>query len=281
MTGREIIQQAEQALHTLYDPREAHNIALQIAAECMEKSISATLADLGATSPCDETTIECVIRNLAAGVPIQQFLGYTEFFGRRFEVTADVLIPRPETEELVDWIRRDEHAAHRLLDVGTGSGCIAISLDLELPHVQISAIDISEKALAVAARNNRKLGASVELGKADALNSLETAFDTPFDVIVSNPPYIPQSDRATMHINVRDYEPALALFVPDDDPIRFYRAIARAGQVLLREGGRLYFEIYSNSAEAICNMLMAQHYTQITLRNDLQGKPRMICCRKK
>ena len=144
-------------------------------------------------------------------------MGHTEFYGHRFAVREGVLIPRPETEELVSWVVHDERRARALLDVGTGSGCIAASLALALPGAEVCAADLSDAALAIAAENFRTLGARVTLRKADALGGLDEAFPGPFDAIVSNPPYVPQSDLAAMHANVRGYEPPEALFVPDDD----------------------------------------------------------------
>lgn len=152
-----------------------------------------------------------------------------------------------------------------------------MTLALELRDAEVWAADISEEALAVAGENARALGARVAFRRADALHDLAERFDGPFDLLVSNPPYVPESDRAAMHANVRDHEPALALFVPDDDRIRFYRAIARAGQQLLRPGGRLYFEIYEHAAEEIVRMLGAEGYTGIKVHEDLNGKARMTC----
>ena len=171
--------------------------------------------------------------------------------------------------------------AAALLDVGTGSGCIAATLALALPGAQVYAADISDTALETAARNCRALGAGVILRKADALSDLADVFPGPFDVIVSNPPYVPQSDLPAMHVNVREYEPHEALLVPDDDPLRFYRAIARAGRRTLRPGGRLYFEIYERFAEAMRRMLGEEGYTDTEVREDLNGKPRMTCSRLK
>ena len=147
--------------------------------------------------------------------------------------------------------------------------------------VLIPRADISDDALTVAAENFQQLGAAVTLRKADALNGLEEAFPERFDAIVSNPPYVPESDRAAMHPNVRDHEPGLALFVPDDDAIRFYRAIARAGRQMLTPGGRLWFEIYERAAAEIVRMLGAEGYTDTEVREDLFGKPRMVCTRLK
>ncbi len=220
------------------------------------------------------------VERLAAGEPLQYVLGESEFYGRRFVVRPGVLIPRPETEELVDRIVHTEGGRPcRILDVGTGSGCIAVSLALELPGAEVYAADISDVALETAAENCRRLGARVTLRRADALNDLAARFPERFDVIVSNPPYVPAGDRAVMHPNVRDYEPSLALFVPDDDPLRFYRAIARAGRRMLRPGGRLWFEIYERAAAGMTALLEAEGYTQTEIYRDLFDKERMTCSR--
>ena len=223
---------------------------------------------------------EMVQRRLT-GYPLQYLLGEWEFFGLPFFVGEGVLIPRPETEELVSWVVHDERRARALLDVGTGSGCIAASLALALPGAEVCAADLSDAALAIAAENFRTLGARVTLRKADALGGLDEAFPGPFDAIVSNPPYVPQSDLAAMHANVRGYEPPEALFVPDDDALRFYRAIARAGRRMLRPGGKLYFEIYERSAGQMRLLLGEEGYTDTEVREDLNGKPRMVCSRMK
>ncbi|MBD9137936.1 MAG: peptide chain release factor N(5)-glutamine methyltransferase [Alistipes shahii] len=263
----------------LYGEREARAIARNAVAELAGLPLSALLTD-----PEAELTVEGLPEaeaQLVAGRPLQYVVGHTEFYGRRFAVREGVLIPRPETEELVDAILRGERRARRLLDVGTGSGCIAASLALGMPEAEVFAADISDDALAVAAENFQKLGAAVTLRKADALGGLEEAFPEHFDMIVSNPPYVPESDRAAMHPNVRDHEPGLALFVPDDDAIRFYRAIAQAGRRMLTPGGRLWFEIYERAAAEIVRMLGAEGYTDTEVREDLFGKPRMVCSRLK
>ena len=163
----------------------------------------------------------------------------------------------------------------------TWAPAAAASLALALPGAEVCAADLSDAALAIAAENCRTLGARVTLRKADALGGLDEAFPGPFDAIVSNPPYVPQSDLAAMHANVRGYEPREALFVPDDDALRFYRAIARAGRRMLRPGGKLYFEIYERSAGQMRLLLGEEGYTDTEVREDLNGKPRMVCSRMK
>lgn len=277
MTRRETVDRLTARLVPLYGEREARAIARSAVAELAGIPLSALLTD-----PRAELAVEGLAEaeaQLAAGKPLQYVVGHTEFYGRRFAVREGVLIPRPETEELVDRMVRSERGARRLLDVGTGSGCIAASLALALPEAEVYAADISDAALAVAAENFQQLGAKVTLRKADALNGLETVFPERFDAIVSNPPYVPESDRAAMHPNVRDHEPALALFVPDGDRIRFYRAIAQAGRRMLAPGGRLWFEIYEHAADEVIRMLGGEGYTDTEVFRDLFDKPRMICSR--
>jgi release factor glutamine methyltransferase len=283
MTARELIHRIETAILARYDAREAHQIALLVAAHhagCNNQT-AMLVADPDRTIHLTEEAAEQIAARLVAGEPMQYLLGETDFYGRIFRVDGRVLIPRPETEELVDWIRRDERRAHTLLDVGTGSGCIAISLALELPAAEVSAVDISTDALTVAHLNAERLGAKVDFRQADALGGLEQAFaPEQFDLIVSNPPYIPASDLKTMQTHVTEHEPHLALFVPDEDALCFYRAIARAGQRLLKPNGKLYFEIYHEAADALCTLLKEEGYTAIELRHDLCDKPRMLCGQK-
>ncbi len=278
-TRRDILRRIATPLVPLYGEREARSIALLAAADLSGLPEAAFLTDPQAEIVLDG--IDAVIEQLTAGRPVQYVTGTATFLGRRFAVREGVLIPRPETEELTAWILHEEREATTLLDVGTGSGCIAATLAAELPHATVAAADLSETALTIATENCRALGVRVDLRRADALHDLAEVFPGPFDVIVSNPPYVPQSDRATMHPNVRDYEPAEALFVPDDDPLRFYRAIARAGRRMLRPQGRLYFEIYHLYADALRTLLAAEGYTDIRIRNDLFERPRLLCCRMK
>lgn len=277
-TRRDILRTIAAPLVGLYGEREARSIALLAASELSGLPEAAFLTDPQAAVEIDG--LDTAVERLAAGCPVQYVTGRAQFFGRKFAVREGVLIPRPETEELVAWILRAEQHAATILDVGTGSGCIAVTLAAELPRAKVSAADISPAALAAAEENRRTHGVEVDLRKADMLDDLTSVFAGPFDVIVSNPPYVPQRDRATMHPNVRDYEPAEALFVPDDDPLLFYRAVAQAGRKLLSAGGRLYFELYHLHADALCALLAEEGYTGTEVRRDLFGKPRMLCSRK-
>ena len=197
-----------------------------------------------------------------------------------FEVDENVLIPRPETRELVEWIVADYESvpACRILDVGTGSGCISISLAKFIPGASVESWDISEGALEVARRNCMLNEVEVLLRQQDVLSAQpEPAC---FDVIVSNPPYITESEKADMEANVLDWEPATALFVPDTDPLLFYRKIAELGTVMLEEGGSLYFEINRSYGNETVQMLEALGYKQIELRKDDWGNDRMIKARR-
>lgn len=275
---RDILRRIAAPLAALYGEREAAQIARIVASELSGVREADFLTDPGV--PLDIPGLDRIVEELVAGRPFQYVLGRADFAGRTFLVREGVLIPRPETEELVAWIARECRDARTLLDVGTGSGCIAVTLALDLPQTHVCAADISDDALAVAEENARRLGAAVGFRRADALGDLSGVFPGPFDVIVSNPPYVPRSECPQMRRNVTGYEPACALFVPDDDPLLFYRAIARAARGMLSPGGRLFFEIHERQGEAVCRMLADEGYADIVLRRDMNEKPRMTCCRR-
>jgi release factor glutamine methyltransferase len=213
---------------------------------------------------------------LLAGRPIQYITGKTWFMGEPYIVNDQVLIPRPETEELVDWVI--EYAAIkgkalRILDIGTGSGCIAIAIKKALPEAIVSAIDISTGAIKIAATNAATLKANIEFTCLDILN---TAFlPGQYDVIVSNPPYIPMQEMKNMELQVTDHEPNIALFVPDEDPLVFYKAIARLAKLHLSANGQLFFEIHYDQGDAMIALLDEMHF-HAELRTDLFGKDRMV-----
>jgi len=205
--------------------------------------------------------------------PIQYIFRNAYFHGHRFEVNEATLIPRPETEELVDMIVDENRESDlRVLDGGTGSGCIAVSLALALKFADVTAIDLSDAALAVAARNAEALKAKVTFRRQDMLRL--TPCGERYDIIVSNPPYIADSEKADMDKNVLAYEPHMALFVPDSDPLRFYRALAVYGTWTLVPGGRLYFEINSRFPAEITRLLEGMGYTDVEIRKDMQRMPR-------
>ena len=227
-------------------------------------------------SAAQELAFETAATALLAGRPIQYITGTTWFMGEPYNVNEQVLIPRPETEELVDWVI--EYAAIkgkalRILDIGTGSGCIAIALKKALPDAIVSAIDISTGAIKIAAANAAALNADIEWIALDILN---TAFlPDQYDVIVSNPPYIPMQEMKNMELQVTDHEPNIALFVPDEDPLIFYRTIARLAKLHLSTNGQLFFEIHYDQGDAMITLLDEMHF-HAELRTDMFGKDRMV-----
>ena len=214
------------------------------------------------------------IERLKKQEPIQYILGYSDFCGLRFKVTPATLIPRPETSELVEWIASESAGEERILDIGTGSGCIAVSLADKLPKATVAAWDISTEALAVATENSKANNCNVEFKHVDILEYQPTGEQ--FNIIVSNPPYIKKNEKEAMHANVLDWEPHTALFVPDNDPLLFYRIIAKKGLTLLFPGGKLYFEINRAHGKETMEMLAALGYTNIELRKDFADNDRMI-----
>ncbi|MDE5552588.1 MAG: peptide chain release factor N(5)-glutamine methyltransferase [Muribaculaceae bacterium] len=223
--------------------------------------------------------LENILHRLDRHEPLQYILGQARFYGMDFTVNPSVLIPRPETEELVDIIvgNNRERKDLRVLDVGTGSGCIAIALARHLPFARVTAIDISPEALDVARENARRLKTGITFIQADILAiAKEGQPADSFDIIVSNPPYIARSEAADMDSNVLDYEPHTALFVPDDDPLLYYTPIADIARRTLSEGGQLYFEINPRYAEDIVAMLADKGFTDITVCEDISHRPRFV-----
>ena len=265
---------------TSYDDGEARAIARIL----IEELFGLSYADIvcGATeqlSADDTLRIDTAVRRIEQGEPLQHVLGYADFCGNRFCVNGSVLIPRPETEWLVDEGAKlmdgcIASSPKRILDIGTGSGCIAISLKLRLGDAYVEAWDISEEALRTAQDNADALKAEVVFCKRDALRAENTA--APWDLIVSNPPYICDSERSAMDDNVLLHEPHTALFVPDDDPLRFYRAIARYALLTLNTGGSLLFECNTRYAEATGAMLRDMGFEEVTVSDDCFNLPRFV-----
>lgn len=233
-------------------------------------------------SDTEKLEIKEIIEQLQKYKPLQYILGKADFYGRTFRVNPSVLIPRPETEELIEHICNDrQQEAEKpvtILDIGTGSGCIAITLAKELPRADVVAIDISPDALETARENARALHAPVTFIPCDILDTgrAEAAIPFLFDVIVSNPPYVMEREKETMEANVLEYEPPLALFVSDSDPLLFYRAIARFGRKKLKKGGRLYLEINALCGPDTVRLLEQEGYHSIQLIRDLSDKDRMV-----
>ena len=258
-----------------YSQVEAENLVFWL----FEHHLGLRRADLQQAIPSSTTTDTLLadFKRLLTGEPIQYILGEAPFYGRNFLVTRDTLIPRNETEELVHKIiKENPMPGLRVLDLGTGTGCIPITLALEMRAPEVYALDVSVRALDVAQKNAAQLGAKVEFLEGDLLGTVPNL--ALFDVLVSNPPYVPLRDQGEMHANVLNFEPHLALFVPDEDPLLFYRAIGNWGQQLLKQGGKLYLEIYENLAEELVQLLRSLGYSQVQVHQDLNGKNRMISC---
>lgn len=235
---------------------------------CKDKQLSVT----------EKHELEAMTARLLRHEPLQYVLGETEFYGLNFKVTPETLIPRPETEELVEWILQcaGEKAIGRLLDIGTGSGCIAIALAKYLPGARVYGLDVSEEALNVARGNARDNSVQVDWLHADILQNLAGDFPGGLDLIVSNPPYVTLREKAIMQENVLGYEPHRALFVPDDRALLFYERIADIGREKLSPGGCLFFEINALYGKETVGMLAGKQYRNIELRRDISGKDRMI-----
>lgn len=271
MTYRELWR----TLEPLYGNGEARAITDYVLDVCFGLSKADIMCGAVEEMTAEKTAeLNKIFGRLMEGEPVQYVLGRAEFCGRWFSVRPGVLIPRPETEELCAWITADSKASAspKVLDIGTGSGCIAITLQIDMPESNVTAWDISADALDVARENAQQLGANVNFVKLDALNAKP---EGEWDVIVSNPPYICEKEKKDMAVNVLEHEPHTALFVPDADPLLFYRAITRLAVQTLNKGGRLYFEINPIYADDTCRMMRAEGMTAVELRSDMYGKQRM------
>ena len=225
-----------------------------------------------------QTELKKIMVRLEKGEPVQYIIGVADFCGRQFKVAPGVLIPRPETAELCDAIISSRQSAGGdILDIGTGSGCIAIILALEMPEARVTAWDISDEALRIAEENAKELEAKVNFQRQDALN---ISLTSKYDVIVSNPPYIEPKERDGMAKNVLDYEPELALFAPEDNPIIFYQSIGDYAWKSLNPGGELYFELNPLTAESVGDYLCQLGFSEVTFRQDQFGKQRFLKAKK-
>lgn len=279
MELRRVICRISGELSAIYPENEAKAVAREAVCSVSGMCYTSLLAsDVVELTDRQLEELSSIVGRLKRYEPLQYVLGCAWFCGRRFAVAPGVLIPRPETEELVSWVIRAESErgmARRILDIGTGSGCIAVTLALSIVGVDVDAVDISPEALRVAESNAASLGAAVKFRRMDILSTVVP--DMPvYDVIVSNPPYVMERERAGMERNVLDYEPSAALFVPDDDPLLFYRAIAAYARGALSAGGALYFEINGLLGEETAQLVSSMGFADVELRRDLDGRPRML-----
>lgn len=263
-----------QILQHIYPAREARAIYRMV----MELRFGLSQADILMDKDKDLsaenlTELQNIMHRLANGEPVQYILRLAEFCGHKFCVEPGVLVPRPETAELVNAVK-SEPPGCTVLDIGTGSGCIAVTL--ALAGYRVTAIDISEQALSIARRNAEDMDADIEFVHENILQP--KIKDRQWDILVSNPPYICRSEAEDMHLNVLQHEPHLALFVPDEDPLLFYKAIAEFGRTHLCPGGRIYLEINRRFGMQICNLLKDKGYHNICLLDDQFLNPRFIIC---
>ena len=277
---KELINHITAQLATVYPEDEAQALAWWIMEE--ETGLSRSQMLTGCKGTTNFSNLQAKIERILHFEPIQYIFGHTLWNGLDLKVTPATLIPRPETAELVETIvnkfnrqsivnRQSSNRQFRVLDIGTGSGCIAIALKKAHPEWQVTGIDISEEAIEVAKENAKRNGVEVEFLVADIFNLQSPISNLQYDIIVSNPPYICESEKADMRPNVLNYEPATALFVPDNDPLKFYRRIAE-----LKLGKHLFFEINEAYPDELSAMLSELGYTDIQITNDIYGKPRII-----
>ena len=265
-------------LWKMLEERYGMNEAKAVVRYLLEMKYGLSLTDIlcEKTHSVDIHTLRKDMERLCEGVPVQYVVGKTLFAGRCFEVSSDVLIPREETAELCRWITEEwKNDTCRILDVGTGSGCIAITLSLDIPGSQVVAWDISEGALSVARKNAEALQTEVVFCRQDILDE-KAPKETRYDIIVSNPPYICYQERDEVDEHVLNNEPSLALFVPDNDPLLFYRAIMDYAKDVLKDTGMIYFEINPHHVEALQQLGMAMGFTLQEVRQDSFGKLRML-----
>lgn len=272
------------ALQDLYEAEEAKQLFLMTFSSLTGKAtIHYGLLQQENVSAADEASFANTLAELRRGRPIQHILGKADFYGYTFAVNEHTLIPRPETEELVQLIVNENKGKQgSILDIGTGSGCIALTLKKQLPQYAVTALDVSPDAIAVARRNSKALDADAEFILADILE-WDSFFqsDQTYDIIVSNPPYITPKEQEQMHRNVLNFEPHSALFVEEHAPLIFYAAIADLAKVHLSDGGSLYFEINQYLGPEMVDLLQKKGFTDVNLLQDINGVDRMVSAKLK
>lgn len=280
MTRRELYRKVQALATEIYGEQEGCAVADRLTEDIYSFGrFEVVLAGELEVEGFDPNHFEALLTRLRSGEPVQYITGRTEFYGRTFHLRPGVLIPRPETEELVHLIIKECHTpSPSILDVGTGSGAIAVSLAAELEGARVEALDLSPVALEVAAHNARQIGVDVTVTEGDIFR-WEPEPES-LDVVVSNPPYIPISELSEMERNVTEWEPHLALFVPDESPIIFYERIADVAKQGLKVGGSLYFEVHERLVDSVARMLKERGFGGVEIVNDLNRKPRIVLCRK-
>ena len=287
MTIEEARKKIIEGIREFYEEDEAKNIAELLLEHITNLSRTKQIAKKNEALSVPQTEfLDQLIERLQRHEPVQYITNEAWFAGMKFYVDKNVLIPRPETEELVDWVIKEFSVQNlpagkrgkefRILDVGTGSGCMAVTLKNKLPTAEVWACDISMEALNIARINADSLNTTVDFVPLDFLDKEQRKQLPHIDIIVSNPPYVPQKDKNEMRKNVTDHEPAIALFVPDEDPLIFYSAIADFGREKLNNKGSIYVEIHENLGEPVKNLFQVKGYNSIGIKKDLQGKERMI-----
>lgn len=278
---QEFKRKIEQILGKSYDKGELRNIYFLLVEEITGLSRTKLLANTDYQFSAEERKkAKQLVDKLANNIPVQYAIGRTEFYGLPFFVDKNVLIPRPETEELVEWILNDvnKNSTCSILDIGTGSGCIAIALKSRLNKAEVSALDVSVNAIEVARKNSELNQTDITFLKADITQQLE--FAKKWEIIVSNPPYIPLAEKSTMSNHVVEIEPSIALFVPDNDAMLFYRSVLQFAEHHLSENGTIYVEIHQNLTKYYLELFEKYSY-QAEVRKDLSGNDRMIKAYKK
>lgn len=263
-----------------YDPREARSIVLLLLQEVFDMSLTDVCSGaLDSLSDDDKKLLERLLLRLEQGEPVQYVVGHTTFCNNTFNVRKGCLIPRPETEELCYWIKDMCGSAKEILDIGTGSGCIAVSLKRLIDNARVTAWDISEDAIAIAKENADLNKVEINFELRDAL--APPADEAKWDVIVSNPPYICRKESEQMERNVLDYEPENALFVPDETPLLFYTSIIRYARKALKPHGKLFFEINPIYAKEVADAFSEHGFSDVEKKKDFEGRERMVCGVKK
>ncbi len=267
----------------IYEEKEADNMLFMILMEFAGLNKAGILINHDqAVSESELLKIHFAVKDLLKEKPIQYILGKTEFYGLPFVVNSKVLIPRPETEEIVALVIEELklNPNRNVLDIGTGSGCIAITIKKNIPEARVVALDVSDFAIEVAQLNAEINEVEIGFSKLDMLLPEKWNLKNSFDVIVSNPPYVRKSEKELMKKNVLDYEPGIALFVEDENPLIFYKAIAEFGQKYLNIGGKLFCEINQYLSEETQQLFAKQGYANVQVKNDMSGNPRIIYCEK-